>query len=287
MPKNSDHYNTSLSCFVYLKQYYLINMHRILFFLALLSFPFLGQAQKTIQPKGLEYEYKGIVYNKERAYNLTLHTNGFRVGLDMGKLLTYYKTRFYHISLGYLTHPLEERQNKNTSFEGLGASRSFTFGKQNSLYLLRGGVGVKKYKSEKAKRKGVAVGWSYEVGPVIGILKPTRNIYLVDLNGQGLKSPVEITYKDDPEQFLDYSALFGRSDSYDSWAQLAFRPGIQAKVGAHFSFGAFEEFVRAAEIGLMVDYFGVKVPVIIENEAHSNDALFMNLYLTFQFGRRK
>ncbi len=256
-----------------------------------LIFPFILltfslKAQKTIQPKGLEYEYKGIIYNKERAYHATIHTNGLNVGMDIGKLLTYYKTRYYHISLGYLQHPLEERQNKNTSFEGLGASRSFTYGKQNALYLLRGGIGVKKYRSEKAKRKGVAVGWSYEVGPVIGILKPTRNIYLIDVNGQGLKSPVELTYADDPEQFLDYASIFGRSDSYDSWAQLSFRPGIQAKLGAHFSWGAFEEFVRAAEIGLMVDYFGVKVPIIVENEAHSNDALFLNLYLTFQFGRR-
>lgn len=254
----------------------------------ILSFLFLSlsvKAQKTIQPKGLEYEYKGIIYNNERAYHATIHTNGLNFGVDIGKLLTYYKTRFYHISLGYIQHPLEERQNKNTSFEGLGASRSFTYGKQNSLYLLRGGIGVKKYKSEKAKRKGVSVGWSYEIGPVIGILKPTRNIYLL-VNDQGLKTPIELTYDDDPEKFLEYDALFGRSDSYDSWAQLSFRPGIQAKLGAHFSWGAFEEFVRAAEVGIMVDYFGVKVPIIVENESHSNDALFLNLYLTFQFGKR-
>lgn len=247
----------------------------------------LGQAQKTIQPKGLEYEYKGIIYNSERAYNVAIHTNGFYAGVDMGQLRTYYKTRFYHISIGYLTHPLEERQNKNSSFENLGASRTFTFGKQNSIYLIRGGVGVKKYRSEKAKRRGIAVGWSYEVGPVIGVLKPVRNIYLVDVSGQGLKSPIEITYKDDPEQFLDYPTLFGRSDSYDSWGQLSFRPGLQAKVGAHFSMGAFEEYVRAAEVGVMADFFGVKVPLMVENEAHSNEALFLNLYVAVYFGKRK
>lgn len=262
-------------------------MIRYLTFLFFLFYSFLGQAQKTIQPKGLEFEYKGIVYNTETVYNLTLHTNGFRAGIDYGKLQTYYKTTFYHFSIGYLLHPLEDKQNKNASFENLGTSKSFSYGKQNSLYLLRAGVGRKLYKSEKAKRKGVAVGWSYEIGPVIGVLKPVRNIYLVQENGSGIKTPIDLTYKDDPEQFMDYSSIFGRSSSFDSWAQLKFRPGIQAKIGAHFSLGAFEEFVKAAEIGIMVDYFGIKLPIIVENESHSNDAAFINLYATFQFGQRK
>ena len=248
--------------------------------------PVLVFGQKTIQPKGLEYEYKGIIYNSERAYNLTLHTNGFEAGMNFGKLKTYYKTTFYHASVGYMTHVLEDRQNKNNSLDGLGTSKSFKFGKQNNFYLLRGGIGTKKYKSEKAKRRGLAIGWSYEAGPVMGILKPVKNIYLVD-NENNIKSPVAITYDDDPDLFLDYIAIFGRSGDLDTWTQLKFRPGIQARIGAHFSLGAFDEYVRALEIGLMADYFGVKVPIMVESEAHSNDALFLNIYATVQFGSRK
>ena len=264
-----------------------LGLNRLFLLIVFSFFCFWGQAQKTIQPKGLEYEYKGIIYNTERAYNISLHTNGLQVGVDFGKLLTYYKTRYYHIALGYLQHPLEDSANKNLSFNKLGASKSFRFGKQNSLYLIRAGVGVKRYKSEKAKRRGVAVGWSYELGPVIGILKPVRNIYLVEIADTGIKSPVEITYKDDPDLFMNYTAIFGRSNSLDSWAQLGFRPGLQAQLAAHFSIGAFENYVRAVEIGVMGDYFGTKVPILVENEFHSNDALFINLFVAFQFGSRK
>lgn len=246
-----------------------------------------GHAQKTIQPKGPEYEYKGIVYNSERVYQLVAHTNGLSAAIDFGKLRTYYKTRFYHFSVGYLTHPLEDRENKNSSFEGLGSSNPFKYGKQNYMYLLRGGVGVKRYKSEKAKRRGIAVGWSYQAGPAVAILRPVRNIYLVDLNETGIKSPVELSYDEDPETFMDYDALFGRSSSLDSWAQLGLRPGIQAKCAVHFSMGAFDEYVRALEVGIMADYFGFKIPLIVENDFHSNDALFLNLFVAVQFGSRK
>lgn len=258
----------------------------ILVFLFLIFFLW-GQAQKTIQPKGLEYEYKGIVYNTEQVYHFSLHTNGFKAGMDFGKLLTYYKTRYYHFSIGYLRHPLESSFNKNINFEGLGSSRSFRFGKQNSFYQLRGGIGVKRYKSEKAKRRGIAVGWNYEVGPVIGVLRPVKNIYLIANDNSGIKSSVELSYEDDPETFLNYDALFGRSSSFDSWAQLKLRPGIQAQVAGHFSMGAFDQYVKALEVGIMVDYFGFKIPIMVENEAHSNDALFLNLFVSLHFGSRK
>lgn len=248
---------------------------------------FWAGAQKTIQPKGLEYEYKGIVYNTERAYELTLHTNGFAAAVDFGKLRTYYKTFYYHLGVGYMSHPLENRQNKNQTLDGLGTSKSFRFGKQNYLYLLRAGAGNKRYKSEKTKRRGVAVGWNYEVGPVIGLLRPVKNVYLVVSEETGLKIPVEATYADDPDLFLDYSAIFGRSADLQTVLESTIRPGIQAKAGAHFSLGAFEQYVRAFEVGIMVDYFGVKIPLMVENEQHSNSPVFINVYASIHFGSRE
>ncbi len=258
-----------------------------IFILLLCCFGFWAGAQKTIQPKGLEYEYKGIVYNTERAYELTLHTNGFSAAVDFGKLRTYYKTFYYHLGLGYISHPLEERQNKNQPFDGLVSSKSFRYGKQNYFYLLRAGVGNKIYKSEKTKRRGIAVGWNYEIGPVIVILRPVKNIYLVDLNSTGIKMPVEITYADDPELFMDLPSIFGRSTDLSTFLDSTIRPGIQAKAGAHFSLGAFDKYVRAFEVGLMVDYFGVKIPIMVENEFHSNSPIFINIYATFLFGSRE
>ena len=106
----------------------------------------------------------GIIYNRETVFNLKMTTNrGYAPGLEFGRLRTYYKTTYFHVSIGELKHPKEQRQSADPSSGR--AFRPFVYGKQNNLLLVRGGWGVKRYYSEKAKQKGVAVGMSYAFGP--------------------------------------------------------------------------------------------------------------------------
>lgn len=122
-------------------------------------------AQETIQPKQLEDPSKGIVYNQEFAINFRMHTRGLGFGVNMGKLQTYYRTKYWHFELGELQHCQEYKQRQDTpsSFNGR-VSKAFKYGKQNNLFVARVGLGAKRYFSEKAKHKGVAVGISYEAG---------------------------------------------------------------------------------------------------------------------------
>ncbi|MBP6826008.1 MAG: hypothetical protein KA165_05515, partial [Saprospiraceae bacterium] len=113
----------------------------------------------------------GILYNRETSFNFKLTTNrGFAPGMEFGRLRTYYKTTYYHISLGELKHPKEKRQSADPSVSR--SFRPYVFGKQNNLFVLRGGWGVKRYYSEKAKQKGVQMGVSFAFGPALGLLKP-------------------------------------------------------------------------------------------------------------------
>ena len=142
-------------------------------------------AQKTFQPKATQFDWKGIVYRKERAYEARIHTNGGLIGVNFGEIKTYYKTNYYHLSLGYLKDPREKRQNRNLSFSFPDRSSAFAFGKQNSVLNLRAGLGVKRFISEKAKRKGIAIGYDYQVGPSLAILKPyyLELLYSVETGG--------------------------------------------------------------------------------------------------------
>lgn len=243
--------------------------------------------QRTIQKDGVQSNYKGVVYSEERALHLTIHTNGMYAGVDWGKIRRYDKTRYYHLALGYIQHRLEKSQNKNVSITQYGSSSSFCYGKQHSLYLIRGGVGVKRYYSEQVKRKGVVIGWSYMIGPVIGLLKPVENIYLIDQNGDGIKKPTLLTYKDDPTNFMNYSAIFGGSNRLNSWAKTTFRPAVHVRAAAHFSLGAYTSHVQALDVGVECNYFGYKIPIMVEQEGLKNTAIFLNLFASLQFGYRK
>lgn len=244
-----------------------------------------ASAQGTFQPKQLDQALKGIVYDQELAINLRLQTNGFAFGVDIGKIKTYYQTSFLHIELGELKNAKETRQSPDYPSSPNGkVSRAFKFGKQNNLYALRVGYGMKRYYSEKAKRKGVAVGLSYEAGATLGILKP---YYLEIFSPEAGGSPVSTRYSEDNEErFTDIFAIYGSSGWAKGLDELSVLPGVHGKLAVHFDWGAFDQYVKAFEAGVMVDVFAKKAPIMIETEDNKNRAYFINLFLNIQFGKR-
>lgn len=248
--------------------------------------------QQFITPGENYYDdNKGIVYNKEFSVFGKFHTHGFAMGVNIGTLKTYYLTRFLNFELGELKHIKEFKQSRDLQPIANNVSRAYIFGKQNNLYVIRAGFGEKRYLSEKAKRKGLAVGITYEVGPVLGLLKP----YYLELvrnfeNGDPV-APFIQSEKYAPENetlFLDFTRIYGSSGFSKGLGELSILPGAQAKFAMHFDWGAFDEFVKALEAGVMIDFF-VKEPAIMIETAPSgaqNSPLFLNLYINLQFGKR-
>ena len=243
--------------------------------------------QTIVQPKQLDYSSVGVLYSKERSFDFRPHTNGMALGVHFGKIKTYYKTLYHQFDLGFVRHPKEYRQTVsfNSGSPFTRSTGSFTYGKQNDLIIIRGGVGKKYYYSDKAKRKGVAVGIDYEVGPSIGMLKP----YYLELsrikeNGFSDYVSTERYTEENADVFLDETRIIGPASFFKGFGQFTFIPGLHGRLGAHFSLGAFDEYIKAFEIGVMVDAFFERVPImIIEN----NSPVFINGYLSFQIGKRQ
>lgn len=238
-------------------------------------------AQTTLLPREEAYQPKGVVYNKEYAVNFTLHSNGLRLGFDHGTIKTYYKTNYYHFDIGYLRHPREVRQSLNYQTT-LDISNSYTFGKQNSFFMVRGGFGTKRYLSEKTKHKGVAVGINYEIGPTLGFLKPYYLVFAFRVDGE--REVRELRYNEENASlFLDDTRIQGKAGFFKGLDEVNILPGIHGKIGTHFGLGAFEKYVTALEAGLMVDVFFQEVPIMIID---NNRSFFINVYLTLQLGKR-
>jgi hypothetical protein len=241
-------------------------------------------AQTTFQPKPLTESRKGIVYNKELTFDFTAHTNGYAFGVSWGKIATYYKTNYYYAGFGEIKHPKEYRQNFKYINTLTGeASNSFVYGKQNNFFLLRAGKGFKRYYTEKAKEKGVAVGISFEAGATLGLLKP---YYLELTRFQDQSRPrlsSERYSEENKDVFLDITRIFGSSGLLKGVGQMSFVPGIHARLGTHFEWGAYEEFIKALEVGVMVDVFTRSIPLMVNQQ---NRPFFVNLYITLQLGKR-
>ena len=260
-------------------------MKNILITVAFLLCSVWVMGQSTIQPRPIGDDFKGFIYNQEVAVNLRGHTNGFAFGVDIGRIKTYYQTKYFHIEIGELKHAKESRQSPDYASSPNGkVSRAFKFGKQNSFYALRAGFGNKRYFSEKAKRKGVAVGISYEGGATLGMIKP---YYLELFSPENGGNPVTTRYSEENrERFLDIWQIYGSASWTNGLNELSVIPGVHGKLAVHFDWGAFDEYVKAIEAGIMLDVFSKKVPIMVETENTRNRAYFLNLFVNLQFGKR-
>lgn len=256
-------------------------LRKLLTCLIITSAVWQSQAQGSLAPQ----TNVGIVYNVERTFNLRVSTNrSLAMGMEFGRLRTYNKTKTWSISLGELKHPKEQRQS--AAPRASRAFRPFVYGKQNSLFVLRSGWGAKRYFSEKAKQKGVAIGMSYSIGPSLGLLKP----YYLALAYEGdLHTSYRILHQKYSEEnasvFLNNTFILGASPFTRGFGETSLLLGGNATLAYHMDWGAFDEMVKALEIGLMVDVFSKKAPVFVSDE--QNKRVFINFFINFQFGKRK
>ncbi len=251
----------------------------ILFLLSCFTKILSAQVNKTPQ------QSLGVIYNTETTFNFKLGTNKtMSAALEFGKLQTYYRTRFYHFGVGELRHIKEQRQSVAPT-----ASRSFrpfVYGKQNNLLVARVGWGTKRYYSEKAKKKGVAIGTSYTFGPTLGLLKP---YYLALRRTSGTDAQGRVSHEKYSEEnkdlFLNNSThILGASGFSRGVKELSLLPGGNASIALHFDWGAFDEVVKALEIGIQADIFLKKAPILVTEE---NNQAFFNFFVNLQFGKRK
>lgn len=243
-------------------------------------------AQRVIKPKLIEVDWKGIVYKKEWSVDLRIHENGAAIAYNTATIKSYHRTNYYQLELGYTKDKREKTQNK---ISRLGRSGSYAYGKINSLINLRGGIGVKRYLSEKEKKNGLAVGYTYEIGPSLALLKPyyLDLIYVETFNEQQIATVRSEKYSEEnADRFLEDGSISDRSSFFRGIDETKIRAGIQGKIGLHLAMGAFDKYVKAFETGIMFDLFPSKIPILLETENDTNQRMFFKLYLNFQFGRR-
>jgi hypothetical protein len=233
--------------------------------------------------KKVSKDLKGIIYDHEKALDLRVHTHGWAANVQFGQLKTYYRTQYYQVGLGELKHVKEV--GSSTDFSNLtqgAAFRKYTYGKQNYAYTLRGGWGMKRYYSEKAEKKGVAVGVNYSGGLSMGLMVP---YYLEVSTAQRDGSTRIIKYTPETATlFTDRQRVRGKGGIFKGVPETKIVPGFYGQAGVHLDWGAFDEFLRAVEVGVQLDVFTKKLPILISD---NNKPYFLNFYASLQLGKRR
>jgi len=228
---------------------------------------------------------KGLIYTRERAFGADFHTAGLGLSYSAGHIKNYDLTPYWLVELSRLKHPKEYKQTADIS--GVSNSRPFSYGKQNVFFVLHLLRGRKRYLSEKADMRGVAVGWTYAYGLSLGLLKPYYLNLRIDFDPANPQAARIITQKysaDNRDVFLDNRMIVGAAPFTKGLSETKLLPGLHGRIGVLFDWGAFDEMVKSVDVGIRLDLFPKAVPIMVETR---NYPFFLNLYLHFQFGKRE
>ena len=217
-----------------------------------------------------------LIYQKQSIFGLQLRTNGYGAFYEFGRMKTNRKTTLYRIDITEIKHNKEEKRLGDSFIFG----NPYVYGKINNFYPITLGVGQQYIFGQKGNKNGVAVSGHYTAGISVGLLRP----YYLNVDDP-LEGEKAIKYsQEDSALFLDQSAIISGGGFGKGWSELKVKPGAFAKVGMRFDFGRYNESVQALEIGMSVEAYASKIPLMALQD---DKRFFFQGYIAFLFGRRK
>lgn len=267
-------------------------------FIAALICAFVGtintyaQAPTTNTPDQLTAD--DVVFKREFTLGAKLHSNGFGINANFVKIHNIFKKTVYEIEIMDIHHPKEKRQQSPFA-STQGIIRGFVFGKQNSFYAINATAGRVRTVSEKARRSGIGIGMYYAGGFSLGLQKP---YYLSVIKGIAPNNTLikeNIAYSPENESlFLNPNLIYSAAGFRYGWGDTKIFPGIQTKVAINFDWASYHEFVKALEVGAMVNAYMPDLGGVFEGKPQGIQLMvnekpnyfFTNLYLRIMLGKR-
>jgi len=219
-----------------------------------------------------------VLLEKQWTLGLMVHTNGFGAKFRKGHNLKARQQLMWEVEFSTYKSA-KEVKTINPYFTD---SKSYIYGKLNYVYFLRGGVGEQRIIARKPYWGGVQLSWLYYGGLSLGITKPVY-LYIINFTGTGNDITYQIsTERYDPSiHFIDN--IYGRAPFLTGILNLKVYPGVYLRGGLDFEFGTRNKSINSLEVGAILDYSPIPVPVMANNPKQN---FFLTLYLSFSMGKR-
>jgi hypothetical protein len=271
---------------------------RKLFFLlplvAALFGPGAGVVAQTVSnrlPASLIKKPKPI--RTELSVGLRLNTDGWSVYADKGYVRSqetkfsdqFHDMRLYQVEFSEHKDPKEIKHTMTDQASG-GSQKTkpFIFGKVNNFYALKLGYGLRKMIAGKPEPGTVSVHWVYLGGFTLGMEKPYYLDGYVPQDNFGTLVPATFKYTDETkESFLNEQYIRGSAGFQKGLNEIQFVPGLHAKTALHFDFASTRRSAMAVEAGVSGEFYARPIHLMANQDSKP---YFVNLFASFQFGRR-
>jgi hypothetical protein len=218
-------------------------------------------------------EQQKVFFRNEKSFAILLNSDGFGLSYRGGKRIDFLNKRLIEIDIGTLKHPKEVKLS-NSYYQTNG---SFVFGKLNSVFFLRGGLGHQHEIFRKADLGGIAVRYFYSAGPVLALYKPIyyKVLYPVGMNTFQI---IEEKFESSIHQPGD---IYARSSFTKGLNEMKALPGLYAKAGFNFEYSKQDKVIHAIEIGSQINAFPKTIPIMATTD---NKAIYFSLFVSYRFG---
>lgn len=223
------------------------------------------------------YDEPVIIYNKQLFGGLHFHSNGYGGTFTLGSYKTAHKVRLYTVDALYMKHD-KEIKSYNPVYDD---TKSYVYGKKNNFYVVRAGIGQKKILTDKLRRSGVQVAYSYSFGPSVGITKP---IYL-EIGYPSIPYEYLAIEKYDPDKHY-FDDIYGRASGLNGLNELRFFPGAFAKFALNFEYSNEKDRLKGLEVGAVLDGYFSDVPIMAEEIGANNRKIFFNVFVNLFIGKK-
>jgi hypothetical protein len=226
----------------------------------------------SLYAQGELNEQQKVFFRNERSFGILLNTDGIGVSYREAKRIDYRNKTLLEIDAGNLRDPKEYKQTSPYTQGG-----SYVFGKLNSTFYLRAGLGHQHELFKKADLGGIAIRYFFTAGPVLAIYKPIyyKVLYLLSANEYEVK-----------EEKFDASIaipqdIYSKASFTKGLDETKVMPGLYAKAGFNFEYSKEDKIIHAIELGAQVNAFPVKIPIMA---VAPNKAVFFSLFVSYRFG---
>jgi hypothetical protein len=240
-----------------------------------------AQRNERINQLIKQEEEGALIYQKQGLFGLKMNTDGWNFIYEHGKYKSIVNTSLWWMELGERKDIKQEKLTKGSVIlPGLAIGNPFVYGKQNNFYYFKLGFGKQYLIGGKGNKNGVAVSAIYGGGLSLGMLKP----YYIQVEDPVNGTVSDIKYTNNDSTFLDPNVILGASAFGKGFSEMKYVPGAHIRTGLRFDYGRYNEILSAIEVGLNLEYYSEKMPIMVLNEPHH---AFLNAYIAIEFGRRK
>ncbi len=220
-----------------------------------------------------------VLFRNEATGGIYAGSRGWGAFYRRGKHITAKTKRIFEINTNNLRHPKEIKVEKNQT-NSIG--RGFIYGKLNSVFMIKGGLGIQRVLYTKPQHKNVEIRFINIIGPNLTIAKPVYLSVYTDVPSTSGTTKQVVNAQYDPN-IHNLDNISGRAPYFLGLNKSKIYPGLYAKLGFSFEYGTEQTSLKAIELGTIVDAYLRPLPIMAN---YKKEQVVVTLYAAFVFGKK-